>query len=477
MIPDPDAFGRARVLLVGDVMLDRYWTGGTSRISPEAPVPVVNVREFRSVPGGAANVALNVAALGAHATLVGMVGADEAAAELRAGLGSAGVDHDLVTVAGSPTITKMRVLSRNQHLMRLDIEDGFATADHAPLLAQFRRHLDQADVVVFSDYAKGTIAGVMPELIREARAAGCRVLVDPKGDDFERYRGAHVITPNRHEFERVVGPCRDEGEIESRARDAARRFGLEALLVTRSEEGLSLVPVDGPPLHVPAHRREVYDVTGAGDTVIGVLATALAARLDLAEATRLANHAAAIVVSRLGASQVRLDELRRAAESIERPAESRVVSEPALLDEVAAARRRGERIVMTNGCFDLLHAGHLQALRAIRALGDLLIVAVNDDASVERLKGAGRPLTPVAERMALLAALDCVDLVVAFGEDTPAELVARVRPDVLAKGGDYAPEDIAGHDTVIGYGGVVRVVDYIPGRSTTDLLARIRGDG
>lgn len=474
MIPDQQALADARVLLVGDVMLDRYWTGGTRRISPEAPVPVVDVREFRDLPGGAANVALNVASLGTRATLIGMVGDDEPAAVLREGLSAAGVAHDLVTVAGSPTITKMRVLSRNQHLMRLDVEDGFAAADHAPLVERVRRHAGEADVVVVSDYAKGTLGPAVGEVIAAAREAGCRVLVDPKGDDFERYRGAHVITPNRGEFERVVGACTDVDDLEARARTLAGALGLEALLVTRSEDGLSLVPASGAALHVPAHRREVYDVTGAGDTVIGVAAAALAAGIGMADAVRLANHAAAIVVSRLGASQVGYDELRRAVASVDSPAESRVVDADGLVADVAAAHERGERVVMTNGCFDLLHVGHLQALRAMRALGDRLVVAVNDDDSVRRLKGAGRPVTALADRMAMLAALDCVDRVAPFAEDTPAALIARVGPDVLAKGGDYEPASIAGADAVIAAGGEVRTVPLEPGRSTSALIDRIR---
>jgi D-beta-D-heptose 7-phosphate kinase/D-beta-D-heptose 1-phosphate adenosyltransferase len=475
MIPDQQSLADARVLLVGDVMLDRYWAGGTKRISPEAPVPVVDVNDFRALPGGAANVALNVATLGARATLLGMVGADEAADVLRRGLESAGVEHDLVTVSGSPTITKMRVLSRNQHLMRLDIEDGFATADHAPLLDRVRAHVAEADVVVISDYAKGTLGHAVGDIIAIARNAGCHVLVDPKGDDFERYRGAHLITPNRSEFERVAGPCADVETLESRARELVDRLGLDAMLVTRSEEGLSLIARDeGGLLHIPAHRLEVYDVTGAGDTVIGVIAAVSAAGVALPDAVRLANHAAAIVVARLGASQVTYDELRHAVETVDRPGDRRVVDAAGLVTEVEAARGRGERVVMTNGCFDLLHVGHLESLRAMRALGDRLVVAVNDDASVARLKGPQRPVTSLADRMAMLVALDCVDLVAPFSEDTPAELIARVRPDVLAKGGDYQPESIAGSDAVLAAGGEVRTVPLTEGRSTSSIIERIR---
>jgi D-beta-D-heptose 7-phosphate kinase/D-beta-D-heptose 1-phosphate adenosyltransferase len=474
---DAGDFRRSRVLLIGDVMLDRYWSGGTDRISPEAPVPVVGLKEFRDLPGGAANVALNVASLGTRCTLLGLTGSDDAGTRLRKALESTTIDSRLVATDSSPTITKLRVLSRNQHLMRLDIEDGFADSDHAALVAAYREALDECDLVVLSDYAKGTLGPVTAELIAAAKEAGLPVLVDPKGADFARYRGADLVTPNRGEFERVVGACADDETLEARARDLIRDLDLGAILVTRSEQGMSLVPRDGEAVHLPAHRREVYDVTGAGDTVIGVMAAALAAGHPLADALVLANHAAAIVVGHLGAAQVTLDELHDAIAGEGRSADPGGVVEPdELVSRLQAARRRGESIVFTNGCFDLLHVGHVRGLRAMRALGDRLVVGVNDDDSVRRLKGDTRPLVPLAERMELLAALDCVDYVVAFGEDTPAELIETVQPDVLAKGGDYAPADIVGHDSVTARGGRVAVIDYVDGRSTTGLIGRIRGD-
>lgn len=467
------AFAHARVLLVGDVMLDRYWSGEAERISPEAPVPIVGLRDFRDRPGGAGNVALNVAALGAQAVLVGRTGRDEAGTTLRDALDSSGVAHELLDSERSPTITKLRIVSRNQHLMRLDIEDGFAAADPRALLDAVRVRIEQADVVVLSDYAKGTLAGAVPDLIELARDAGCRVLVDPKGEDFGAYRGADLVTPNRGEFERIAGRCLDDAMLERRARELIDELDLGGLLITRSQEGMTLVPRADDVVHLPAHRREVYDVTGAGDTVIGVLAATLAAGYALVDAMVLANHAAGIVVGRLGAAQVSLAELRSALDSSGR-GDAGVVDDDTLAGHIAAAQTAGESVVFTNGCFDLLHAGHLEALRDMRALGDRMVVAVNDDQSVARLKGDGRPIVPLVERMSLLAALDCVDWVVPFSDDTPARLIERVRPDVLAKGGDYAPEDIAGHETVTGYGGRVLVVPYRDGLSTSELIARIR---
>ena len=477
MILDAETFGRSRVLLVGDVMLDRYWSGPTERISPEAPVPIVGLRDFRDLPGGAANVALNVAALGTRCVLLGLTGDDEGARRLRTALDTTAVEHHLVTTAGSPTITKLRVLSRNQHLMRLDMEDGFGAADHASLVEAYERALVDCDAVVLSDYAKGTLTPVCSELITLARNAGRRVLVDPKGGDFAPYRGAHLLTPNRAEFERVVGACTDDAELESRARELIEHLELGAILITRSDEGMTLVPGGDEAVHLPAHRREVYDVTGAGDTVIGVAAAALAAGFPLRDATVLANHAAAIVVGHLGAAQATLAELHDAIEDEGRSIDpGGALGLEELMTRLEAARRRGESIVFTNGCFDLLHVGHVRGRRAMKEMGDRLVVAVNDDASVHRLKGAGRPVMELADRMELLAALDCVDYVVAFGEDTPARLIERLRPDVLAKGGDYAPESIVGHDTVAAYGGRIAVVDFVDARSTSDLIARIRGD-
>lgn len=469
-----EAFAHARVLLVGDVMLDRYWSGETERISPEAPVPIVGLRDFRDRPGGAGNVALNVAALGSQAALIGRTGRDEAGATLRTALDSSGVAHELLDSEESPTITKLRVVSRNQNLMRLDIEDGFVGADPRALLDSFRSRVREADVVVLSDYAKGTLAGAVSDLIAIAREAGCRVLVDPKGEDFEAYRGADLVTPNRGEFERIAGRCPDDATLERRARKLIDELDLGGLLITRSQEGMTLVPHADHVVHLPAHRREVYDVTGAGDTVIGVLAATLAAGYSLADAMVLANHAAGIVVGRLGAAQVSLAELRSALDGFGH-ADAGVVDEETLAGHIAAAQAAGESVIFTNGCFDLLHAGHLEALRDMRALGDRMVVAVNDDQSLARLKGDGRPIVPLAQRMSLLAALDCVDWVVPFPDDTPARLIERLRPDVLAKGGDYAPEDIAGYDTVTGYGGRVLTVPYRDGLSTSELIARIRG--
>ncbi len=464
------AFASARVLVCGDLMLDRYWHGTTSRISPEAPVPVVRVDATEDRPGGAANVALNAAVLGARVRLAGVVGRDATAEALEAALGVHGVVCDFQRESGYPTITKLRVLSQHQQLLRCDFE---GPSGETPALSP--RCLPRAEpepVVVLSDYAKGALRSAHL-LIEAAAALSARVVVDPKGTDFSRYAGAHVITPNQREFEAEVGQPVDDASLVEAAVDLCRRHRFGAVLVTRGERGMTLVERHGAVRHLHTEARDVFDVTGAGDTVCAVLATALAAGFSLHEATRFANAAAGIVVGKLGTATVSVLELQQALHGSHLG--SGVVDRERLLREVAAARAKGARIVMTNGCFDVLHPGHVAYLEEARRLGDHLIVAVNDDASVARLKGAARPVNPLAARMAVLAGLASVDWVVPFTEPTPAALIAEVRPDVLVKGGDYRPEQIAGHDAVLASGGEVRVLGFVPGHSTSALIARIRG--
>ena len=470
-VPD---FSRSRVLVLGDLMLDRYWHGGTSRISPEAPVPVVHVQQSEDRPGGAGNVALNIAALGGGVTVMGPTGDDEAADTLARQLEATGVECRFTRIADRPTVTKLRVLSRHQQLIRLDFEEGFEGADFAAMLADYRAELARADAVVLSDYGKGALRDV-GELIRLAREAGKPVLIDPKSNDFSLYAGATLITPNLNEFEAVVGPCGgDEPELVRRGLRLIRDHHLDALLVTRGEHGMTLLRDGQPELHLPTRAREVFDVTGAGDTVISVLAASLGAGLSLPEATALANLAAGIVVGKLGTATASVPELRRAVQAQQDTGRG-AMSEEQLMVMVEDARAHGEKIVFTNGCFDILHAGHVAYLERARRLGDRLIVAVNDDDSVRRLKGEGRPVNPVERRMAVLAALGSVDWVVPFGEDTPERLICRILPDLLVKGGDYRPEDIAGYACVTANGGEVRVLGFEDGCSTSNIIDSIRG--
>ncbi|WP_087018876.1 bifunctional D-glycero-beta-D-manno-heptose-7-phosphate kinase/D-glycero-beta-D-manno-heptose 1-phosphate adenylyltransferase HldE [Thaumasiovibrio subtropicus] len=468
-LPDYDL---ASVLVVGDVMLDRYWTGPTGRISPEAPVPVVKVDQIEERPGGAANVAMNIAALGGHAHLIGLTGQDEAAEALRQTLTSLKVNCDFVALPDYPTITKLRVMSRGQQLIRLDFEEGFHGVAEEQVLPPIAQAMRDAKVVILSDYAKGALTHVQA-MIQSARDANVPVLVDPKGTDFERYRGATLLTPNLSEFEAVVGKTSGDEDIVEKGLAVIEQFDLEALLVTRSEHGMTLIRKGAEPFHLPTQAQEVFDVTGAGDTVISVLAASLAAGKSYEHACVMANAAAGVVVGKLGTSTVSTIELAEAVHGCQETGFG-VIAESALKVAVAEARKRGETVVMTNGCFDILHAGHVSYLNEARKLGDRLIVAVNTDESVKMLKGPGRPVNPTDRRMAVLAGLGSVDWVVPFGEETPQRLISEILPTLLVKGGDYKPEEIAGGVEVIAAGGEVKVLNFEDGCSTTGIIEAIR---
>ncbi|MDW6091860.1 bifunctional D-glycero-beta-D-manno-heptose-7-phosphate kinase/D-glycero-beta-D-manno-heptose 1-phosphate adenylyltransferase HldE [Vibrio rhizosphaerae] len=470
ILPD---YNQAGVLIVGDVMLDRYWYGPTGRISPEAPVPVVKVEHNEERPGGAANVAMNIASLGGQAHLVGLTGQDEPAAVLEEKLTSLNVHCHFVALPSYPTITKLRVLSRGQQLIRLDFEDKFENTDPELILARMESALPQARSVILSDYAKGALEHVQ-QLIQKAKQFGVPVFIDPKGADFERYRGATLLTPNMAEFEMVVGKVHSDDELVEKGFALIDKYELEALLVTRSEHGMTLLRRGHEPFHLPTLAKEVYDVTGAGDTVISVLAASVAAGKPLDEACALANAAAGIVVGKVGTSTVSTIELAEAIHGSQ-DTDFGVVSEKGLIEAVKKAQARGEKVVMTNGCFDILHAGHVSYLNHAAQLGDRLIVAVNTDESVKRLKGPGRPVNPTDRRMAVLAGLGAVDWVVPFSEDTPQRLIATVLPDLLVKGGDYRPEEIAGGQEVIAAGGEVRVLNFEDGCSTSEIIEAIKG--
>ena len=465
-------FDKAQVLVVGDLMLDRYWHGPTSRISPEAPVPVVKVEQNEDRPGGAANVALNISALGAGVSLIGLVGEDEAGSALETQLTSARVNCQFCVSSSEPTITKLRVMSRHQQLIRLDFEEPFAADYSDALQQQADTLLNNVGVMILSDYNKGTLSDPQA-LIAQAKAAGVPVLVDPKGSNFDRYRGATLLTPNLSEFEGVVGACASEQELVTKAQQLIEHLELEALLVTRSEQGMTLIRAGQGEVHFPARAREVFDVTGAGDTVISTLASALAAGEPLEVATGLANMAASIVVGKLGTAAISAPELRRTVNR-ELGAERGVVSDEQLLVALDDARASGEKIVFTNGCFDILHAGHVGYLKQARAQGDRLVLAINDDDSVKRLKGEGRPINPVERRKAVLAGLEAVDWVVSFNEDTPERLLEQVRPDVLVKGGDYGIEGVVGGEFVRSYGGEVKVLSFLDNCSTTAIVEKIQ---
>lgn len=459
-------FSASRVIVVGDVMLDRYWHGDAGRISPEAPVPVVRVTHDEFRPGGAANVALNVSSLGAEVVCAGIVGHDADADLLEKTLHNHNVNPLFIRVE-QRTITKLRVLSQAHQMIRLDFETPF-DASSARALADLVS-LDGLTAIVLSDYAKGSLEP--RSLIQKARASEIPVIVDPKGTDFEKYRGATLLTPNRAEFEAICGAWTNEQDLVDKGSTLINRLNIEAILVTRSDQGMTLIARDGSVHQFATMAREVADVTGAGDTVIAALAAGLGAGISLAASAELANQAAGIVVSKSGTATVSGRELEIALSvdnGIFQSAED-------VAGWAEQYRARGEKIVMTNGCFDILHAGHVAYLREAASLGDRLVVAVNSDASVARLKGADRPVNTVERRLQVLAGLETVDAVIAFEDDTPIPLIDIVRPDVLVKGGDYKSiEEVVGYELVQGYGGEVKVLSEVGSLSTSHLIAKIR---
>ncbi|HSW70790.1 MAG TPA: bifunctional D-glycero-beta-D-manno-heptose-7-phosphate kinase/D-glycero-beta-D-manno-heptose 1-phosphate adenylyltransferase HldE [Gammaproteobacteria bacterium] len=408
-------------------------------------------------------------------SLIGIVGQDEAAQTLKELLTAAHIHLNLQHAATMATITKQRIISRHQQLIRLDFENSFSELDQQGLVLSYQEHLSTVGMVVLSDYGKGTLAN--PQVfIQLARQAGLPILVDPKGTDFTRYRGATLITPNLKEFEMVVGRCSHEEEILKKGQDLIKQLELKALLLTRGDQGMTLIQPNQETLHLPAYAHEVYDVTGAGDTVIAVLAAGLTAQLALPQAVALANLAASIVVTKLGTASVsvpELDGMLKSGSSENKSIRKGIVNEVELLSLVQQARSQGKKVVFTNGCFDLIHAGHVSYLQEAKELGDYLIVAVNSDDSVKRHKGSERPINKLAQRMLVLAGLEAVDWVSYFSEDTPESLLRRIKPDILVKGGDYTIEEVVGADIVYAYGGEVRVLRCEEGLSTTSMIQRM----
>ena len=455
-----------RVIVAGDVMLDRYWHGDAGRISPEAPVPVVAVERVEDCPGGAANVALNVASLGAQCTLLGCIGRDAAGTALRRILEAAGVACDFVEVDHWNTIQKVRMVSRQRQLLRSDFEAPLPAEAAAALGSKLSAHLPSAAALVLSDYDKGALQSPAG-MVAAAKAAGLAVVVDPKFKPFADYAGAGWLKPNQREFNAAVGAAGDVHALGEQAQSLCRELGIGALVVTAGADGMTVVD-GGQVRHLPARPVEVYDVTGAGDTAAAALGVAAALGWPPLDAARLANVAASLVVAKSGTAAVNGPELAYAA--TQAGMDRGVLSQAQLLPAVAAARQAGERVVLTNGCFDILHAGHVAYLEQARRLGDRLLVAVNDDASVSRLKGPHRPVNPLPRRLRVLAGLKSVDWVVGFPEDTPEALISQVRPEVLAKGGDYRRDQVVGADQVIAYGGKVEVLGLVEDCSTSAVL-------
>lgn len=464
-------FEKARILVFGDLMLDRYWHGTTQRISPEAPVPIVQLQSFDERAGGAGNVAMNLVAVGAHVTVMGVVGNDEAADILLDKLSEAHINTRIHRDANQTTTTKIRILSQQQQLIRLDFEKRLSQFDFDKIIQEYIDLLPDFNAVIISDYGKGTVQDPQP-LIQAAKRLGIPILVDPKGNDFSKYRHADIITPNRKEFEQAIATCHSETDLEIAGQRALAQLDLTALLITRGQEGMSLIRNNLPAVHVPAKALEVRDVTGAGDTVIAILAASIAAGEDIINAIKLANIAAGFVVTKLGAAAITEHELREIIH--ETHSKLGLLTEDELLLMRHAARLHNEKIVMTNGCFDILHPGHIGYLEEAKALGDRLIVAVNDDESIRRNKGSGRPVQSLQERMSVLAGLRAVDWVVAFSEDTPDRLIKKISPDILVKGVDYKGQTIVGADHVLQQGGEVHFVGPAKEWSSSEIIEKLK---
>lgn len=458
------------VLVVGDVMLDRYWRADADRISPEAPVPVAKISGTQDRMGGAANVAQNISSLGGHAVLLGVAGNDAEGLVLESLLRQHDIQSSVIKSDIVRTTSKIRIVSRNQQLIRLDFDDR-ADQQFAEVAESFEDHIDDCNIVILSDYGKGVLTDPQA-IISIANKQGKKVIVDPKGNDFTKYKNANAITPNYAEFCAVVGECVSEQEIHTKAQQLCSNLNFEALLITRSEKGITLVKRNGDVSNFPAQVREVYDVTGAGDTVISVFAMGLAADNDFEQAARMANIAAGIVVGKFGAATLTSEELQQGLLNYEYPT-SKLISQTLLMQKIEEARLKEKQIVFTNGCFDVLHKGHAHLLRQAKSFGDVLIVGLNSDDSVRRLKGKDRPINNLQDRAEMLSHLSPVDWIVSFEQDTPLELIETLIPDVLVKGGDYSVNEIVGSDCVESNGGEVKVVPFVEGYSTSTIISSI----
>ena len=465
-------------LVIGDLMLDEYLWGRADRISPEAPVQVVDVIREELRLGGAGNVVHNLAALGAQVSVCSVVGDDENGREL---LGQFCHHHiDTRAIFLDPdrrTSRKTRVVAAHQQIVRIDREskEALPAAVERQLCLWIASHAQDYSVIVLSDYNKGVLTpAVIASAISSATKVGIPVLVDPKGTDFTRYGGATLLTPNRKEAEAAARiPITDAGSLAQAAASIMTSTGLQHLLITRSEEGMSLFSQGGETVHIPTVAREVFDVSGAGDTVLATLAVGIASGFGVAESACLANVAAGIAVGKLGTSIVTPQEIIDAVSLAHKDSHTKIKSLEVLSPLIASEKNKGKRIVFTNGCFDLLHAGHVKYLQKARSLGDLLVLGLNSDVSVRRLKGPKRPLIDQDERAHLLAALDCIDYVVIFDDDTPLELITVLKPHILAKGGDYSLDGVVGREVVESYGGRVELVTFVDGKSTTNIIERV----
>ncbi|HUX79765.1 MAG TPA: D-glycero-beta-D-manno-heptose-7-phosphate kinase [Alphaproteobacteria bacterium] len=474
-----NSFASTRILCVGDVMLDQFIRGTVSRISPEAPVPVLHINDEASMLGGAGNVVRNLEALGSYITFISVVGKDWGGAHIQELLNTfSNVDAHLVLDETRKTTRKTRFIAANQQVLRTDWEETFALKVdiEVELFNLYKKHLSSHDLIILSDYAKGIFSTqFLQNLIQEARFQGKPVLIDPKGNDYSRYKGATILTPNRQELSLATHTSiRTQEELVAISQKIVKECELDAMIVTRGSEGMTLIDTSGTIEHLQTQALEVFDVSGAGDTVMATLAVCLAAGASLSKAMHMANAAAGLVVAKIGTAVVHQEELLAALHAQEvHTHEKKIVSRETAVDQIQKWKRHGNRIVFTNGCFDLLHPGHIFLLNEAKKAGDRLIVGLNTDSSIQRLKGLNRPIQKEADRAFVLSSLQCIDLVILFGEDTPLELIHALKPDVLVKGSDYTIDQVVGAPFVQSYGGRVHLVDLIEAQSTTRMVSKM----
>ncbi len=463
---------KSKILVFGDVMLDRYVSGSVDRVSPEAPVPVLKPIKEEIRLGGAANVALNLSSLGSKVSLIGITGKDSSSKQISNLIKENKIKNELVH-SSLPTITKLRLLSSKQQLLRVDNEEEFTKNDWQSAKRRFDKSigLSSSNLLIISDYGKGTLQDI-PALIKKAKKLNKMVLVDPKGNNFSKYKGADIITPNFSEFIGEVGPVGSEREISSKAKSLIKSLNLGALLVTRGSEGMTLFKKEKNKIdrsNFPTQAKEVFDVSGAGDTVIASLAAALSAGFDISSAVKLANVAAGIVVGKSGTATAYLSEIEPHFSD-----DDLVFSLGEVKKYSSILKKNNKKVVFTNGCFDILHAGHVHYLEQAKKMGDELVVGLNSDSSVKALKGKKRPINNLQHRAKVLSSLRCVDKIVSFEDETPIKLIKAIKPDVLVKGGDYKVKDVVGHKDVGSWGGKVKIIPMVPGLSTTNIIKKMK---
>lgn len=459
---------RKSIFVVGDVMLDSYFNGSVDRISPEAPVPVLHHRETINKLGGAGNVANNLAQSGCSVHLFGLIGNDTNGSVIRSLLEKSGFESNLLEVASGKTINKLRIVSQGQQIVRVDFEDDFYKVNAEQLTQLVTEQLKTCSLLILSDYGKGTLSDI-EALIRQANSYGIPVLIDPKGSNFDKYSNATILKPNKSEFELIVGEWDGIDQFFLKGEALRTQLNLDALLVTLSEDGMVLFEENAEPLSIPAEAHDIVDVTGAGDTVLSWLAMGMASGMSMADSAIRANVASSIAVSKFGATAVSQAEVSMAENFSQRRSSRTTVK-----DFVSACRSRAETIVFTNGCFDILHEGHVNLLEEAKGLGDKLVVGVNDDASVKRLKGDSRPINSLASRIKVLEALSSVDFAISFSEETPISLIKEICPDILVKGGDYLNQEIVGSDFVTERGGKVHILDFLDGFSSSHIIDAVK---